>query len=166
MLLRNLTAAQQGAEKVPLKRSHHRDYGAITKSCDAIDVAILDRWGQCVKGRDIDGMATLLTFYDIVNVIVPGLELSEWAALTYFCYQKDKYMVIFLLNHRAYINLVDGFGLTPLHTALSHRHFSILALLVQRGADVNKPSKGNLFLLHYAIETKGNYGRPLTRGRG
>jgi ankyrin repeat protein len=56
-----------------------------------------------------------------------------------------------LLKHHADFNLVDEYGGTCLGRAIENRDWESAAMLIQRGADVNRPSALRLFPLQWAV---------------
>lgn len=50
------------------------------------------------------------------------------------------------------LNLPDDAGLTPLHLAALHCHTNVMALLLSKGADINRKAKDEITPLHVAAQ--------------
>ena len=57
-----------------------------------------------------------------------------------------------LAQHPHDLNLPDDAGLTPLHLAAAQCHTNVVALLLDKGADVNRKANGGATPLHLAAQ--------------
>jgi ankyrin repeat protein len=85
------------------------------------------------------------------------LSLSGYAAAQSLCecaIRGDLDKTNLLIAEGANVNMVDSYGVTPLHFAADRGHKEIVQLLISKGADVNVVTKYGLTPLNLATIVK------------
>lgn len=59
----------------------------------------------------------------------------------------------YLIKHKYPVNIQDSNGLTPLHYAISYNNLFIIKLLLENGADPNKPSNLQIYPINIACKS-------------